>query len=352
MLAKVGQTVHSGWNVIASKDTTPYRYLRFSHNSTSQCNIAEFQVFGITYSSTVVSNLALKSSDVVYSDGFNSITLTNQVSFSSDNTAIITSISPQYGDIFGGYTISFTGLNLNFSTPEIIIDGITCTSPTAVSPTLITCIAGARPTLPEQNSLVVKVGNSIAILRDTFYYVLKWSDSRTWGVDLPPIDGDLVYIPQGMTLLVDQDTPILQGIAANNGTLIFSDEKDITVQTGFITLVGGRFIAGTEQKPHLHTLNFIMYGGYYDTQQPMFGNKGIGCLECKFSMYGKPKQYTWTMLSNPVNPTDNILMVKDPVDWAVGDEIVVASTSFFHWEAERRNITAISGTNITVDRAF
>lgn len=39
-LATVDQTVHSGWNVLASKDTTPYRYVRFLHNSTSQCGLA------------------------------------------------------------------------------------------------------------------------------------------------------------------------------------------------------------------------------------------------------------------------------------------------------------------------
>lgn len=89
------------------------------------------------------------------------------------------------------------------------------------------------------------IGNSAAILRDTFYYVLRWSDKRTWGTDLPPIDGDLISIPAGMTLLVDQDTPNLRGIAVSNGTIIFSDEKDLTINTGFITIVGGRFIAGT-----------------------------------------------------------------------------------------------------------
>ena len=277
MLGKVDQTVHSGWNVVASVNNNTYRYIRFSHNSTSQCNIAEFQLFGITYSSATVASITSQASNVVYSDGFNSVTLASQVTYASANTAIITSISPQYGSISGGDTVSFTGTNLNFSTPTIVIDDITCTVST-VNSTLITCITGARPAIPKMNSLVVKVGNSLAILRDTFYYVLKWSDSKTWGVDLPPIDGDLVYVSQGMTLLVDQDTPILKGIAANNGTLIFSDEKEITVQAGFITIVGGKFIAGTEQKPHLSKLNFIMHGGYYDTQQPMFGNKGIGCL--------------------------------------------------------------------------
>ncbi len=34
----------------------------------------------------------------------------------------------------------------------------------------------------------------------------------------------------------------------------------------------------------------------------MFGNKGIGCLECKFSMHGKTRSKTWTMLNSTINP--------------------------------------------------
>ncbi len=60
----------------------------------------------------------------------------------------------------------------------------------------------------------------------------------------------------------------------------------------------GKFIAGTEHKPYENKLTFIMYGGYYDEQLPMFGNKGIGCLECKFSMHGRPIERTWTELSS------------------------------------------------------
>jgi hypothetical protein len=74
---------------------------------------------------------------------------------------------------------------------------------------------------------VVLVGNSIAILKQTFSYVMKWSDIRTWGTDMPPIDNDLVFVPKGMNLLVDQSTPKLQGILVENGTLTFSDEIDM-----------------------------------------------------------------------------------------------------------------------------
>ena len=82
---------------------------------------------------------------------------------------------------------------------------------------------GARPNIPSENTFVVMIGNSIALIRDSFSYVLRWSDSRTWGTDLPPIAGDIVYVPKGMTLLVDQDTPQVEAIVVQNGTIIFSD---------------------------------------------------------------------------------------------------------------------------------
>ena len=61
-----------------------------------------------------------------------------------------------------------------------------------------------------------------------------------------------------------------------------------------------------------------MYGSYYGKQQPMFGNKGIGCMECKFCMHGKPRTKTWTVLSATINAGDTVLSVADTVDWQVG----------------------------------
>jgi hypothetical protein len=44
-------------------------------------------------------------------------------------------------------------------------------------------------------------------------------------------------------------------------------------------------------------------------------------------MYGKPKK-TWTTLANTVLPDFNVIVLNEDVDWNVGDQIVVASTSF------------------------
>ena len=128
----------------------------------------------------------------------------------------------------------------------------------------------------------MKVVSSKALLKDIFLYVLKWSSKATWGVDIPPIDRDLVYIPQDTTLLVDQSTPIPEGIVVDGGTIVFSDDLYLTVQAGFITLNGGHFVTDTEQHPHVRQLTFIMHGNYSGKQQPMFGKKGICCMNCKF----------------------------------------------------------------------
>lgn len=53
-------------------------------------------------------------------------------------------------------------------------------------------------------------------------YAYRWSDTVTWGGDLAPIDGDTVYVPKGMVLLVDQSTPILYLLLVE-GTIIFAD---------------------------------------------------------------------------------------------------------------------------------
>jgi len=237
--------VHTGWNTLISKSALPYRYIRFSHNATSKCQLAEIELYGI-----LINNVEQNSTDsypvnVTYVDGLTNNTFPNTVEFRKDKTATVTSVLPRYGDVFGGYDITLTGTNLDAGIPSILIDSIRC-AVTKTNSTAIVCTAGPRPTVPTtDNTFTVTIGLSNAILQDRFLYVLRWSDSRTWGVDMPPINDDLVYIPTGLALLVDQDTPILQAIVGEGGTLVFSDEKDMVVQAGFITMNGGSFIAGT-----------------------------------------------------------------------------------------------------------
>lgn len=151
------------------------------------------------------------SSSFTYNDGFNSRVF-NSIEFRQDRTPTVQSVVPAYGDIFGGYNITLTGTNLGFGSATILIDKIPCVVQSFNNSQII-CLVGARPNIPKTNSFTVTIDGSSSVIVNGFLYVLKWSDSRTWGTDLPPVEGDLVYVPPGMTLLVDTDTPVLAGIA-------------------------------------------------------------------------------------------------------------------------------------------
>lgn len=77
--------------------------------------------------------------------------------------------------------------------------------------------------MPTVNTFVVTVNSNIAVIKSNpFLYGYRWSDESTWGGDFPPTEGDTVYVPEGMVLIVDQSTPPLQLILVE-GTIIFSD---------------------------------------------------------------------------------------------------------------------------------
>lgn len=316
----VDETVHVGWNSFLVDTASNYRYIRMSHNSTSGCQLAEFEVFGVQMSDATVSSLSAYTTNAIVTDGQNTYTFTSMIEYGSSYTPTVTSISPSTGTIYGGDTITMTGTNFNIGTVEVTIDGIECVVNTgATTATNIECVTGERLALPEKNSFVVRVGGNKAVLSANFEYIMAWSDERTWGTDLPPVEGDLVVVPAGMALYVDVSTPKLEGIVVEGGKLIFADEGGaIEVHTGFITLNGGEFRAGTIGNPYQSQLTFIMYGGYYGKQQPMVGNKGIGCIKCKLSMYGKERTRTWTTLASTVSAGATTFTVSQAVDWAVG----------------------------------
>ena len=193
-------------------------------------------------SNAQVTDVALFTTNVTFDDGVNRTTplvFTGALSYKASKTPQVTSISKKNGDVSGGYNLTLSGVNLNLGTPTVNIDGIECVVHAASNANQIICLVGARPKIPKSVFFDVKVGGVPAVLTGSFKYALKWSDQKTWGTDLPPIDDDLVYVPYGMHLLVDVSTPILAGIIVQNGTIEFADTEDMVISAKFITLNGG-----------------------------------------------------------------------------------------------------------------
>ena len=117
-------------------------------------------------------------------------------------TPTVESVSPSSGYYAGGYNITLSGKNLGFGTVEVYIDSIECLIQ-EINASSIICEVQQRPNDLQIISFDVLVGGNKALVRDRFYYVMRWSDERTWGVDFRPQDGDLVHVPKGQVLVVD-----------------------------------------------------------------------------------------------------------------------------------------------------
>ena len=347
-LATIDSTVHTGWNIwrpdVSAPLTQHYRYVRFEHNSTSKCNLAEFEVEGIFYSG-VTTSLDSNLVDASFSDGFHSVSWSGKVEYRADATSVVNQISPTTASPVGGVNVTLTGTNFgtDVNVVSVVVDGVACAVQTVTS-TSIVCTVGARPNLPSAFTFDVRINGNYASLNcSNFTYAFRWSDPATWGGDIPPIDGDTVYVPKGMVLLVDQSTPNLKTIIVE-GSIVFADEQEMVIETGSIIVNFGTFTAGTEKKPYTNLLTFVLHGGYYEKQLPGFGNKAIGCHCCKFDMYGTPRTPTWTELAATAMPGNTSIQLLNPADWRSGEQIVIASTSTDHYESERRTISSYDNT--------
>ena len=58
----------------------------------------------------------------------------------------------------------------------------------------------------------------------------------------------------------------------------------------------------------------------------------------------------WTRLGATANAGANQIVLESPVDWVVGDQIVIATTGHRHSQRQNeiRNITTISADNLTL----
>jgi len=277
---------------------------------------------------------------------------------------LVTDISPRYGTVEGGDTITFTGTDFSTDTSDytITIDGVDCPVDTATS-TEVTCTSGARIGLVASSlSIYIEDYGYVALQGLMFRYVSLWSSDSTWGGDFAPIEGDSIYIPEGLNLLVDIDeTPILEAIVVEGSLTFVPDDDDSSTERFFdaryIFVRGGTMEVGTEDYRYTSKITFTMHGDITNSFLPIYGNKVLGCRFCTLDMHGPVRTPTWTKLAATVEAGGSEITLAEAVDWEVGEEIAVASSSFSGREGEKRTITAIDDSDadapiLTVDTPF
>ena len=180
----------------------------------------------------------------------------------------------------------------------------------------------------------------------------RWSDAATWPDNKVPGRDATVTIDKDMDVVLDVTPPPLHGLTIN-GKLSFADKKDLELTTEWI-MVHGELEIGTEAKPHTHQATITLTDNVKDEDFSGLGgndrsDRGILLMGGTLNLHGD-RTNSWTKLSSTANAGATSIQVLNAAGWRVGDEIVLASTDFDPRQAERRNIAAISGNTITLDK--
>src|ERR1700689_1814516 len=181
----------------------------------------------------------------------------------------------------------------------------------------------------------------------------RWSDPATWPDKKVPAKDDLVTIGRDMDVGLDVTPPALHGLTIN-GKLSFADNKNLELTTEWI-MVHGELEIGTEAKPHTRNATITLTDNVKGEDISGVGgttdrvDRGIMLMGGTLNLHGD-RTNSWTKLSSTANAGAASIQVLNAAGWRVGDEIVLASTDYDPRQAERRNIAAISGNTITLDK--
>ncbi len=174
-----------------------------------------------------------------------------------------------------------------------------------------------------------------------------WSDPSTWPNGKVPAAGDSVEITRDMDVLLDVDAPGLRSLTIQ-GSLTFSDERDISLESEWIYVPGGSLTIGTADNSHTSNATITLTDSFIGEDINTMGDRGIMLMNGTLNLHGT-RDHTWSKLSATAEAGSTSFTVLDASDWRAGDEIVLASTDFNPRQAERRTITAVSGNTVTID---
>ena len=344
--------INNTYNNWQPAGTMKHRYWRFANGDgiSSNCIAAELAFTGDKIhdsSGDLICDVVVKSQAGTADE--QTATLSNGYKYKGSKTPTITGMSPEHGANAGGTEVTITGSSFgsNANDVTVTIDGIQA-SIISVSSSSIRVTTDPRPSYVASHLEVLIDGYGCANTKGfQFLYADLWSDTATWGGEVPPREGEFVQIPAGQNVLVDISPPKLEVINVE-GELRFKDGEDLKFQANSIFINGGRFVAGTENSCFSSQLEIELFGTPSDSEIPIYGNKMIGVREGLLELNGCPLTRTWTVLNGSINAGERTLTVVDDIsDWSVGDIIVIASTSFEHEESEQHTIASISANTIT-----
>ena len=292
-------SVTDGWNVYELgfprnnlAGQPKYRYLRWQAAVGSSCKAMELEFVGLTLIDgsdptscpiSVTTHLPVALPFITSAVTFGPIIVSANIILSSANTPAVVDISPNSGTALGGDTITITGIGFQAGSglEAVRFNGMECVV-ASFNDSQILCETGRRSDILPFSVEVIVRGIGAAVVRNPqltyFSYLDRWSSLTTWANREAPVDGDTVIVPKGQAILVDINTPKLF-LVVIHGEVYFEDVRDLTFEASYIVVMGGKFILGTENRPHRNKVTITLYGKRSTAVEiPGFGAKCLGVM--------------------------------------------------------------------------
>jgi hypothetical protein len=96
-----------------------------------------------------------------------------------------------------------------------------------------------------------------------------------------------------------------------------------------LVLQGGGLLVGSPASPFPGRAIITLTGPPTSRELPLYGAKVVAVREGTVQLFGQPKLPPYTQLAATVSPGDKSITLVGPANWAVGDEIAIASSSYY-----------------------
>lgn len=177
-----------------------------------------------------------------------------------------------------------------------------------------------------------------------------WNQNSTWPNGVKPTINDDVVVPEGINLIA-LGTCNAKSITIKGKLSAVNWQEGgawANVTTNYIMVMGSNavFEIGTKNQPYTsgRGFNLTLTGNNPDALIPntSVSSKSIMVMAgATLSLHGKPK-VSWAKIDAKAEIGSTSITLNKPIDWNVGDEIIITSNRNNPYEAEKRTITALS----------
>jgi cell surface hyaluronidase len=210
-------------------------------------------------------------------------------------------------------------------------------------------LKGSKPSLPMRGTLpILLVLLAATPIRGADLVAVasgNWSSPATWGGTLPAAEDD-VSIPSGLSVVLDADVEC--GAIVVSGVLeVQRADRTLLCDSLLVQGAGSEFRVGAANDRFTQNFILTLKGLPTETTMASMGAKILGAHNGgTLNIHGRDR-VEWTKLGAHANPGATSMTLATPVDWAVGDTILVTSSRLSWTEAETRTITAVNGNTVS-----